>query len=136
MADAKPGRRSRRAEPEEDDAPPQRKVVEGGWGFGDSESKAVVGEEAKGDGVKPGRRRGMDSFAAQDADATADTWVPPWFWVLPARRTAYAYSSPRSPHAGNAGRGTLQTMTQEVLQLPPPLHLRLPLLTARHPQMS
>ena len=87
MADAKPGRRSRRAEPEEDDAPPQRKVVEGGWGFGDSESKAVVGEEAKGDGVKPGRRRGMDSFAAQDEDATADTWVPPWFWVLPARLT-------------------------------------------------
>ena len=70
----KPGRRARPAEENEDAPPPsQRKVVEGGWGFGDSESKPSHGEEAKGDGAKPGRRRGVDSFAAQDADAAADS---------------------------------------------------------------
>jgi hypothetical protein len=72
---SRPGRRPRPGD-ESSDAPPQRKVVEGGWGFGgDSSSKAAQGKgvdtgggskgEAAPAGAKPGRRRGVDSFAVK-----------------------------------------------------------------------
>lgn len=81
-AGPRPGRRPR---PGDDNAPPARKVVEGGWGFsGDgaapSEGKGVApsgGSSSKGEaaGAKPqkaGRRRGVDSFKPAGEDDAAE----------------------------------------------------------------
>jgi hypothetical protein len=92
VQEKKPGRRRRAGE--EDQAPnvspPQRKVVEGGWGFGDGgdssadskgtgamdsgPSKKSSGEKGEGGAnvAKPGRRRGVNSFAVEDIGETAE----------------------------------------------------------------
>jgi len=69
----RPGRRNRAGEGD-DVGPPQRKVVEGGWGFGsDSKGTEAKGEPApsksEGGTAKPGRRRGVDAFSTDSEPA-------------------------------------------------------------------
>jgi len=94
VQEKKPGRRRRAGEEDQEPnvSPPQRKVLEGGWGFGDggnsaadakgsgssmgeAPSKKSSGEKGESGGTnvaKPGRRRGVNSFAVEDIGETAE----------------------------------------------------------------
>ena len=89
VQEKKPGRRRRAGDEDQEPnvSPPQRKALQGGWGFGDGGNDAkgsgggmdAKGTGAKGEGAKgeastakPGRRRGVNSFAAESEGETAE----------------------------------------------------------------